>query len=129
MIDGHNDVREGRGLKPLAYDPVLARMAASHAEDMASHETLSHDGPTGGSFASRARRNGLGTAAENIGVDGRVGDMMDRWLGSSRHASNILSVDFDSIGVGMEAGPDGSRYWCVCFAKLADNKFEASLSV
>jgi len=65
-----------------------------------------------GTIASRVevRRYGLG---ENILVGPNTmsgGAMEDAWMNSPGHRANILSPNFDSIGIAVGWSPDG-RIW------------------
>jgi len=73
-----NKLRRKHGLKSLAWDDALNRIALQHSRDMANRNYLSHDTPEGKSFSSRYRLDGYScdirignrvyTGAENIAL-------------------------------------------------------------
>lgn len=103
-----NADRAAAGLAPLAWDARLAGLAAEWAQHLSDVQQLRHR-----DLAATIRSPGYeGYAAlgENIlvspqAVDGNA--MQDAWLSSPSHKANIMG-NYDSIGVGLAHGSDGS---------------------
>ena len=53
-----NSERSRHGLKPLAWDNQLARVAGMHSRDMSRRKYLGHDSPEGNTFSDRYRQAG-----------------------------------------------------------------------
>lgn len=53
-----NGERRENGLRPLEWDPQLARIALSHSRDMAERGYFGHESPEGEDFADRYERYG-----------------------------------------------------------------------
>jgi uncharacterized protein YkwD len=106
-------------LPPLAAEPRLTAAAKAHAEDMAAHKKLAHEGSDGSAPADRVKRQWyiyLKTG-ENV-ADGQetVESVMTAWMDSPHHRENILG-DFTEIGVARARAGDGMPYWSVEFGR------------
>ncbi|MBA3790387.1 MAG: CAP domain-containing protein [Rubrobacter sp.] len=105
----HNKIRNNRNLKPFCVHPKLQQAARSHSKDMIQRGYFSHNTKGRGSFKQRLKRFGYrGYAGENIAhSSGRSGDpssIMEGWMNSSGHRSNILSGNYREIGIGAHTG-------------------------
>lgn len=115
-----NFERHQAQLQPLRGNRSLIRAARSHSEFLAQTKTFSHDGPGWRSTASvRVAEEGYeGGTSENIWL--RVNDKRQRhsrlpwrndwelgrsvvedWMASPGHRSNILNPAFTEVGVGV----------------------------
>jgi uncharacterized protein YkwD len=111
VFDRVNSDRAANGLGPLSWNPQLACLAQDHSNWMATTGNFSHRDlsvtirqPDYSSYAS------LG---ENILVGPNSmsgGQMEDAWMNSPGHRANILSANFDSIGIAVGWSSDG-RIW------------------
>lgn len=103
MVDLVNQARTSAGLAPLAVDPVLSGLARIKARDMASNGYFSHTSPTYGSPFDMMKAAGLQYryAGENLAKAPSVSSAFRALLYSSGHRSNILSRNYDRIGVGV----------------------------
>ncbi len=103
-------------LQPLKWNDLLASSALAHAKDMDSRNYFNHITPEGDSPEDRIQRTGyldidLATCrctnysyavGENIADGQRTAqEVMDDWMHSEGHKKNILSADFEEIGVGV----------------------------
>jgi uncharacterized protein YkwD len=107
-----NEERADAGLWPLVWDEQAATAAYAHAYDMDARDYFDHYSPEGVGPAQRMAAAGVvGDAwGENIAWGQPTPeDVMDDWMGSSGHRSNILSVSFDRIGIGVHVG--AGTYW------------------
>jgi uncharacterized protein YkwD len=117
LVEAHNREREAEGLGPLKLDPKLTAAAKVHAQDMAEHETMSHDGSDGSTPAQRVKRQkyyylrtGENVAAGQEAVD----EVVRAWMNSPDHRKNILG-DFTEMGAARVESEDGRPYWAVEF--------------
>ena len=110
-----NAQRAQNGLKPLAENWELSRVARYKSADMASRRYFSHESPTYGSPYQMMRSFGISFrfAGENIAYGQRTpAAVVSAWMNSSGHRANILSSSYTQIGVGYhEAG----NYWTQMF--------------
>jgi uncharacterized protein YkwD len=109
VLDRINQIRRGRGLRPLRYNGRLAAAAAYHSKDMARRGYFEHDSADGTAFwrrierfyASRGFRSW--TVGENLlwASDAYGAAFAVReWMHSPPHRANILSRDWREIGIG-----------------------------
>ena len=110
-----NAQRAQNGLKPLAENWELSRVARYKSADMAGKRYFSHESPTYGSPYQMMRSFGISfrSAGENIAYGQRPpAAVVGAWMNSSGHRANILSSSYTQIGVGYhEAG----NYWTQMF--------------
>ena len=110
-----NAQRAQNGLKPLAENWELSRVARYKSADMASRRYFSHESPTYGSPYQMMRNFGISfrSAGENIAYGQRTpAAVVAAWMNSSGHRANILNSSYTQIGVGYhEAG----NYWTQMF--------------
>ncbi len=117
-----NEERRARGEAPLVWDAELSRMARTHSNNMAQSGYLDHRSPDGLDMAERARSMGIRgwralgeNVALNQGYSDPSGFAVQRWMGSPKHRSNILSSQFTRTGIGVARGADGSIYFTQVF--------------
>jgi len=112
-----NDIRVKNGLKELAYDWQLSRVARYKSQDMKNNNYFSHTSPVYGSPFQMMKSFGISytAAAENIAKGQRTPKaVVDAWMNSSGHRANILNSNYTKIGVGYVA--DGN-YWTQMFIR------------
>ena len=126
-----NHDRTSNGLAPLSWCPNLANSARQHNLTMAAAGTLAHqlDGEAG--LGERENEQGVSwsEAGENIGYDGSLSVngalelhrlMMAEQPPDDGHRQNILSQDFDVVGVDILLDPRNGVLWLTeDFAQLA----------
>jgi uncharacterized protein YkwD len=106
-----NEVRQRSGVPPLTWENSLRDVARGHSADMLVRHYFSHNSPEGSTPQQRilagCRLNITGTG-ENIwmGTNQR-GDtrqlarhVVDNWMSSPGHRSNLLQPEFTDIGIG-----------------------------
>ncbi len=109
-----NDVRRRTGLRALAHDADLARIAAARSAAMASQRRLSHQGWERTLRGAGLRDDQLG---ENVAYNYESAvAVMEGWMESPGHRANILRRDFKRIGVGCVVDERGHRWWAQDFA-------------
>ncbi len=110
-----NEIRVKNGLKALAANWELSRVARYKSEDMSFDRYFSHTSPTYGTPFQMIQSFGLSyrTAGENIAYGQRTpAAVVDAWMNSSGHRANILNASYTQIGVGYCAN---GNYWTQMF--------------
>jgi uncharacterized protein YkwD len=108
--------------EPLALNEALTRAAAQHANDMARHGFLSHQGRDGSDPAVRASRAGYGwrRIGENIAAGQATPEkVVADWLASAKHCENLMTPAYTEMGVAYavnDSSPDGI-YWAQSLAQ------------
>jgi uncharacterized protein YkwD/stress response protein SCP2 len=113
-----NAERARAGLRPLADDPVLARAAQAHSDDMVARAFYSHTAPDGSEPWDRAAAAGSTrrTIGENIACGQRSpAEVVRGWMDSPGHRANILKPGFTHIGIGFAGGGSAGTYWTQLF--------------
>jgi uncharacterized protein YkwD len=120
-----NDARCAAGAPPLAWHPLLARVAQQHAQDMALHAYFSHVDRQGRGVGERLMAAGYvyRWAGENIsGGHAGIDQVFTGWMGSAEHRANILHAEYAQMGLGYHFVEPDSRhlghYWVQVFGTL-----------
>lgn len=113
LFNDLNHDRAVNGLPPLTWSPKLANQAGAWANTMANSGGLEHQNL--GALVSSADYGGFRAMAENIFV-GTVGMSVEQvegaWINSPEHRANILSGNYNIVGIGYFRSGDG-RLWAV----------------
>lgn len=115
-----NDERAKVGSPALTQNNELSNVARTKAEDFVKNNYFSHYSPTYGSPFDMLRTFGISytAAAENIGSGQRTAkEVMDTWMKSSGHRTNILNATYNQIGIGVTSDSKGNLYWVQMFIK------------
>ena len=106
MIDLVNKERTSRGLRSLQYDGKLRDVGRIHSKDMFERGYFSHYSPEGASVANRAEKYGVEYLAigENLAYAPTLELAHQGLMNSEGHRANILSPDFNKIGIGVIDG-------------------------
>ncbi|NJD03303.1 MAG: SafA/ExsA family spore coat assembly protein [Ruminiclostridium sp.] len=115
-----NVERSRQGLQTLAKNWELCRVARYKSADMANKGYFSHTSPTYGSPFKMMETFGIrfSSAGENIAYGQRSPqEVMNGWMNSPGHRSNILSPSYTQIGVGLARNSSGVLYWTQMFIK------------
>jgi uncharacterized protein YkwD len=99
-----NEHRQQHGCGGLTWDERIADVAWSHSDDMARNNYFSHTNLHGESPFDRLRSEGVqfSAAAENIAYGQSTGQqVMQSWLNSSGHRTNIENCTYTKHGVGL----------------------------
>jgi uncharacterized protein YkwD len=115
-----NADRAANGLPPLTFSPKLATLAGSHACDMAHQELLFHTDLN--ATLNSSDYSAFWTLGENILV-GPIGMTPDQqntaWMNSAPHRANILSPNFNVVGMNECNSGDGRVWASVDFGGLS----------
>ncbi|RKY19266.1 MAG: hypothetical protein DRP63_00910 [Planctomycetota bacterium] len=119
VFDLVNQERQKAGRSPLGWCDGLADLARCHSHDMCKRDFFSHVNPEGEDPTARGRAGHAGSftcnpvvpnpyrfgVGENIayGFDSPQ-SVMQAWMNSPGHRSNILSSNYTHIGVGNCGG-------------------------
>lgn len=112
--------RQKAGLSPLAHNWQLSRVARYKSEDMRDRNYFSHTSPTYGSPFTMIKNFGISysAAGENIAMGQPTAQaVVQGWMNSSGHRANILSKNFNKIGVGYAKSSSGRIYWTQMFIR------------
>lgn len=115
-----NAERSKRGLQMLKTNWQASRVARYKSQDMVNKNYFSHTSPTYGSPFNMMEAFGLkfSSAGENIAMGQKTPSaVMNAWMNSPGHRSNILSPSFTEIGVGLARNKNGVPYWTQMFLK------------
>lgn len=115
-----NQERAKNGLKPLAVNWQLSRVARYKCNDMRDKGYFSHTSPTYGSpfDMMKSFRITYSTAGENIAAGQTTAEsVMTSWMNSPGHRQNILSPNYTEIGVGYSTGGSYRYYWTQMFIR------------
>ena len=102
-----NSERTDEGVAPLTRNSKLDRAAQMKAEDMAEKGYYAHVSPEGLTPMHWVDRAGYSylMVGENLVVNrDSAREVVDAFMGSSGHRTNILRSDFTEIGVGVAQG-------------------------
>jgi uncharacterized protein YkwD len=116
-----NDERATAGLQPVAETPGLTQPSAAYSARMVAENFFAHVSPDGGTLVDRltAARyiapDGDWTVGENLawgqGDLGTPRNIVIAWMNSPGHRHNILTGEFDEIGIGIALGTPGDPSW------------------
>ncbi|MEC1523740.1 CAP domain-containing protein [Neobacillus niacini] len=111
VVDLTNQERAKNGLAALKVDVTLSKMAREKSRDMSANGYFSHTSPTYGSPFDMMKQYGISYryAGENIAMGQRTPEeVVKGWMNSEGHRKNILSPNFNYIGVGYVSQ---GNYW------------------
>jgi uncharacterized protein YkwD len=106
-----NADRKRAGLRELAENDALARVARGHSSDMHEHGFIGHTSKTTGDAADRVKRAGIRTTLvlENIGRGYSPDEVHRGLMDSPGHRANVLSPEATDVGIGVVAAPEDQR--------------------
>ena len=110
-----NAARQSEGLAPLARDPRLDAVAERQARAMAKAKMLAHDVGEGGAKERIEAAVTPRAFGENIARATSVPRAHRAIWASPSHRQNLLTADYDSIGIGVVRAP-GTVWACEIFA-------------
>ncbi len=107
-------------VRPLQLNATLGKAALLHAQDMARHKRMQHEGSDGSTPAQRVTRQGYRWRAvgENVAAGaGTAEEVVSGWLDSPGHCANIMSPLFTEMGLGFAVNgrDDYAVYWAQSF--------------
>lgn len=115
-----NIEREKTGRPALTPNNELNRVARIKSEDFIKNNYFSHNSPTYGTPFDMIRSFGISftAAAENIASGQRsAAEVMNTWMNSQGHRTNILNSTYNQIGVGVARDDNGNLFWTQMFIR------------
>ncbi|MDR0519350.1 MAG: InlB B-repeat-containing protein [Clostridiales Family XIII bacterium] len=111
-----NSERSKAGLEPLNMSVDLLGVARQRVAEVSVY--FSHTRPSGlDCFSAAAPISGLGFQGENIAMGyGSAASVMNGWMNSPGHRSNIMSPNYREIGIGCFINQNGGTSWVQYFA-------------
>ena len=109
-----NKYRRQNGLSEVVLDKNLSTVAYMHSKDMAQNNFFSHTNLKGESPFDRIKNFGISyrAAGENIAAGQRTPEeVMNSWMNSDGHRANILTKNYNKMGVGIYYGGSYGVYW------------------
>lgn len=114
LFDLTNAARVQNGLSPLSWDDHVKITARDHSADMAKNRYFSHDNLDGLSPFDRLKQDRITyqAAGENI-ASGQASSIFahEGLMNSLGHRENILSTNFNALGVGVAFDSDSRPYY------------------
>lgn len=103
MLAMVNAERRAAGLKPVDGDPVMARVARAHSQDMLARGYFSHYTPEGKDLTDRLRQARVSylSAGENLALAPTLYTAHTGLMHSPGHRANILRGQFGRLGIGI----------------------------
>lgn len=114
VLNAVNTFRAQNGLPPLTANSLLQAAAQRHSDNMASHSAMSHTCADGTTFDQRISQAGYTwhSIAENVAAgQPSAKDVVQAWINSPPHRSNMLKTDIKDAGIGFN-----NRYWTLDLA-------------
>ncbi len=131
MLELVNTERERIGLDSLRPHDGLYDAAQVRAHELTRR--FSHTRPDGRSPFTAVTDRGIRyqMLGENIAMGTRMDayDAFETWMASDGHRKNMMSEDFDSIGIGYYRDRTGKEYWVQVFMKKVREKRKRTRSV
>lgn len=112
MLRSLNAARAARGLRLLALDARLCRIARSHAVDMIARRYFGHTSPEGESPFDRMKQANyrFGFAGENLALDRSPDAAQNALWNSIEHRDNMLEPHYTRVGIAVEPSADGEIF-------------------
>lgn len=107
VYDLTNKERLRANLPALHYNPSLSKSATAKAKDMFTNNYWAHYSPNGKTPWDflKAENYQYSVAGENLAKDFYdTESMMKAWMNSPTHKSNIISIKYQEIGIGVVNG-------------------------
>lgn len=113
-----NESRQEAGVAPLEWDERLARAAREHTKRMIEANKLGHVVDGEAPVPERLAATGIrfNRSGENVGYNTDFDDLQRAWMDSPGHRENILSPNYNVVGIGVAQGEDGLFYATQDFA-------------
>ena len=120
VLDLVNLERSKMGLGSLAFHGGAADVAYAHCVDMDVRDFFAHTNPDGESPGDRLAAAGITGVGwgENIAWGYPSPEaVMDGWMNSAGHRTNILNPGWTHLGIGVHSAP-GGPWWTQVFLQV-----------
>jgi uncharacterized protein YkwD len=122
VVELVNGERQRAGLPPLVVNAALTRAAQEYSGVLADGSCFAHN--CGSTLTERLERAGYTERrawAENIAAGQSSPEaVMTAWMVSSGHRGNVLSANYQEIGIGLAANGNGRLYWVQNFGRTVN---------
>lgn len=112
VVEKTNQLRAEQGLMPLVYDAKLSAYATVRAHEVV--QQFAHTRPDGREWSVGVH----GLAGENLAAGSADAEgAVKQWQDSPAHYENIITPDYQRLGVGVVSAPDSEYkyYWSQIF--------------
>jgi len=111
--------RTQNGRTGLTWHDELAKLARTHAVEMARRNALAHGSPSSGTLVMRLREKGIAVhlVAENLAEAANPSAALQAFMDSPGHKRNLLLEPLTHIGIGVQG-----RYFAVALVQHAGSK-------
>ena len=112
VLSEMNGYRVKEGLAPLRFDPRLMAAADDRMHDMEDLQYWAHDAPDGRAPFVWLKPHGYDFrfAGENLATGFETVELLVQgWMESPGHRANILSTDYDDVGIAVIDGSTTHR--------------------
>ena len=109
LLRAMNEVREAHGLPPLRRDRALERAARAHSRDMLRKGYFAHGQLERRVATFRLKGPKIGENLAWAYGDHDAYAIVDAWLASRHHRSNLLRRGFRRVGIGALVGRFGAH--------------------
>jgi Cysteine-rich secretory protein family len=118
LFEQLNQSRQKAGLPALEWDERLAQAAREHTKLMASKNQLAHVLPGEPEVGDRFSATGIrfNRSGENVGYNTYSNDLHSAWMESQGHRDNILSPNYNVVGIAVVQSDEGLFYATQDFA-------------
>ena len=109
-----NAMRENAGMPRLREQEQLTRASTAHSQDMVEKKYFAHDSQDGRDLVARLTAGGYivedqqWVVGENLawgsGALATPRALVNAWMNSPPHRANLLSADFQEVGLGLVLG-------------------------
>lgn len=112
-----NTARKNANLNSLSSDVSLSNAAQIKSDDMVKNNYFSHTSSTYGSPFKLMQDLGISysSAGENIAGNSSVEKAFNSWMNSDTHKKNILSSNYNYVGIGITDSKTYGKIICVMF--------------
>jgi len=109
-----NQIRQSNGLNSLVFDSKVASIARTHSQDMIDNNYFDHTAPNGVTtqnrfFDAHYPCFPIGENIEEINLENQdilSTDIVNTWMNSPEHKTNILESIYSSEGIGISISGD-----------------------
>ncbi|KPU44531.1 cysteine-rich secretory protein family protein [Oxobacter pfennigii] len=117
MLNLVNSERSKAGLKPLASNTELTKLARLKSKDIADKNYFSHTSPTYGTPFEMMQKYGVAYlyAGENLAKNSTVQAAHQALMNSEGHRKNILSNQFTEVGIGVITDEGNNKVYTQMF--------------
>jgi uncharacterized protein YkwD len=126
LFERANDERRERGLDPLDWNEDLAQLAREWSEEMSITGEIQHRDIDVDLIQDIDGLTGLGENLFTSTAPVPAGRAHEGWMRSPGHRANLLSPDWDLLGIGVVCADDGGMYATQNFGRTAMEAPEAA---